>query len=176
MEVESRAHRSRRVESPRVMSVRIRAMRALGQEHLRHARLSRPARASDARRERNWNLAAHHVPAALQLEHEVVPVRAELDLEVPIVGPGDEELDDLVLPELPECAHRRRGPWIALERGVDPDHELTTFDARVDVGDLGRVDRLTVPGARDGETHGRAITALVIVVQKYGGSSLKDVE
>jgi aspartate kinase len=37
-------------------------------------------------------------------------------------------------------------------------------------------DGVPVPGLRDGDAHGGAITAIVVVVQKYGGSSLKDVE
>jgi aspartate kinase len=177
MEVALGTDRRRCVEAPTLVAVRVRAEGSGREQRARHPRLARPTTVAAARDVLDRDRCAHDVAHALELQHQVVSVRPDLDLEVVVpVRAQQEELEHLVLPELPHAADgdgRRRVP---AERSVDEHDEIVAIEPRVEVGDLGLVDRGAVPGIRDGDAHARAITAIVVVVQKYGGSSLKDVD
>ncbi len=177
MEVALRPDRRGREEPPALMPVRVRAERTRGQERPRHPCFAGPAVARAPRHVLDRNRRAHDVANAFQLQHEVVAVRSHFDLEVAVpVRAEQEELEHLVLPELPHATDGNRRRRIAAEGRVDEHDEIVAFDACIDVRDLVLGDRLPVPRRRDGDAHDGAITAIVVVVQKYGGSSLKDVD
>src|SRR5262249_54099679 len=92
----------------------------------------------------------------VEVEHEVVAVRAELDLEIALVRAEEEELDDLVLPEplgRPGRAHRRR---VAVERRVDLEGERVALEARADEDAFGRRRTLAAPGPSNAQLAPRA--------------------
>ena len=78
---------------------------------------------------------SHHAAHSLELQHQVVPERAELDLEVASAVAEQEQLDDLVIPEL---WRRSRGVWwrrIAVERRfeleIEPERTPVERDVNV---------------------------------------------
>src|SRR5262249_32267123 len=93
---------------------------------------------------------------ATQLEHEVVTPRRELDLGVgsrPVgpAGGGDEDLDDLVLPELVGRARRRWWRRIAVQRGDDEDVQRERVATQADADAFALARGLAVPEVSDGE-------------------------
>jgi hypothetical protein len=59
----------------------------------------------------------------VQLEHEVVPVRGEFDLQVAIARVCDEELDDFILPESIGRSRWAGRGWVAEVRRIQLDDQ-----------------------------------------------------
>ena len=73
--------------------------RTLGQKRQRNGRAALPSDPLNSRLIFDGQASTHGIPSTRELEDEVVSMRAQLDLGVPLSGAENEELDDLVIPQ-----------------------------------------------------------------------------
>ena len=106
---------------------------------------SLPPIARDAGGVVNGGQRPRNLPPSFEEKHQIMTVRAELQLQVAVVFHYEEQLHHLVLPQAVPGAGRARRRGIVMERGVNRDRKsLVRPNVEDDV--LVRRERSTIPG------------------------------